>query len=93
MSSSSVCDRASAVRAQIEELVRRADAAAIDEQTIQELLTAAVRLYAARVDQAGPFPGVKAGAISATDALVASTALLKSVNIAPFELGLWQAWS
>jgi hypothetical protein len=68
-------------------------AADIDEAKIAELLTTAVRLYAARVDQAGAFAAVARGSITATEALVTASALLRAVNIAPFELGLWEAWS
>jgi hypothetical protein len=93
MSSSSVAERASALRAEIEELVRGGDVAAVDDRTIQDLLTTAVRLYAARVDQGGALPAVGRDAITATDAMIASSGLLRAVNIAPFELGLWQAWS
>lgn len=65
----------------------------VDEATIQKMLTEAVHLYAARVDQIGKFPAVTQGSITATEALIVASALLKSVNIAPFELGLWEAWS
>jgi hypothetical protein len=92
MSSSSVGERALALHAEIEELVRSGNAAAVDDRTIEELLTAAVRLYAARVDQGGALP-VRRDAITATDAMIASCGLLRAVNVAPFELGLWQAWS
>ena len=60
---------------------------------IQELFAAIVRLYAHKADNEGYFPIVKAGVITATDAMIVSTALLKVVNIAVFELGLWQSWA
>ena len=31
--------------------------------------------------------------ITATDAVVVTTAILKAVNVQLFELGMWQAWS
>jgi hypothetical protein len=65
----------------------------IDEAGIQALLTSAVKLYAARVDRDGTFAGVARGSITATDALVTAATLLRAVNVAPFELGLWEAWS
>jgi len=69
------------------------DGAEIDNESIQALLTNAVRLYAARVERDGNFPGVVSGSIAATDALVTASTLLRAVNVAPFELGLWEAWS
>ena len=61
---------------------------------IQDLMAAAVRLYAARVDAEGPLPVFPEGAdITATETLVAATAILKGSNLQLFELGMWQAWS
>jgi hypothetical protein len=31
--------------------------------------------------------------VTATDAMMATTAILKAVNVATFELGMWQAWT
>lgn len=61
---------------------------------IQELMAAAVRLYATRVDSEGPLPVFPEGTdITATETLVAATAILKGSNLQLFELGMWQAWS
>lgn len=61
-------------------------------ETAQELMTAGVIGYAARRedgDRSRPFsPGHD---ISATDVAVTCTAMLEDVNIAIFELGLWQS--
>ena len=62
---------------------------------IQALLAHAVRLYAERVaasdEPLAAFP--PDAQITATDAVVATTAILKAVNVQVFELGMWQAWS
>jgi hypothetical protein len=60
---------------------------------IQALFAAIVRLYADKADNEGYFPIVPDGSITATDAMIVSSALLKVVNIAVFELGLWQSWA
>ena len=93
MSSSDVLDRAAALRTGIEELLSSNELETIDQASVQELLSAAVRLYSARVEADGLFPAVSRDAITATEAMIASSGLLRAVNIAPFELGLWQAWS
>ena len=94
MSSSNVLDRATELRAHIDAIAACGpDAADLDEAGIQTLLTAAVKIYSQRVDRQGNFAGVARDAITATDALTAASALLKAVNVAPFELGLWEAWS
>jgi hypothetical protein len=94
MSSSNVIDRATELRAHVDAIAAASpDAAELDEAAIRTLLTAAVRIYSQRVDREGTFAGIARDAITATDALTAASTLLKAVNVAPFELGLWEAWS
>ena len=67
----------------------------LSDGEIQALLARAVKLYAERVAASdtplAAFPS-DAG-ITATDAVVTTTAILKAVNVQLFELGMWQAWS
>ena len=62
---------------------------------IQALLAKAVQLYAERsVERDGEFAAFPTAAqVTATDAMVAISAILKAVNVQIFELGMWQAWS
>jgi hypothetical protein len=68
---------------------------ALSDGEVQALLARAVRLYAERVAERGePLPAFPEGApVTATDAVVTTTAILKAVNVQLFELGMWQAWS
>jgi hypothetical protein len=71
------------------------DSDALPEGDIQALLAASVRLYADRAAKSETPPAAfpaDAG-VTATDAMVATTAILKAVNLQLFELGMWQAWS
>jgi hypothetical protein len=68
----------------------------LDDGDIQTLLGAAVRLYAQRAaEREEPLPAFDpvAAGVNATDAMLATTAILKAVNVATFELGMWQAWT
>jgi hypothetical protein len=65
----------------------------LTDEALQELMGAAVRLYAERVERGGDLPIVKASAIAATEALLTTSALLRAVNVEVFELGLWQSFS
>ena len=68
----------------------------LDDGDIQALLGAAVRLYAQRAaEREAPLAAFDAAAsgVTATDAMLATTAILKAVNVATFELGMWQAWT
>ena len=62
---------------------------------IQNMLVRAVRLYAKRADEAeGALPAFPAdAAMTQTEVAVTVTAMLKSVNLQVFELGMRQAWS
>jgi hypothetical protein len=65
----------------------------LDPRAMQLLVAGVVREYAKRADNGGYFPIVPASTITATDAMIVSSALLKAVNVAVFELGLWQSWA
>ncbi len=61
---------------------------------LQKLLALAVRLYASEYHAGCEEPIFPQGhGVSATDVMVASTAMLKAVNIQLFELGMWQMWA
>ncbi len=68
---------------------------ALSDGEIQALLARAVKAYAERVAADDtPLPAFPPDAqITATDAVVTTTAILKAVNVQLFELGMWQAWS
>ncbi len=62
---------------------------------IQAKLAEAVRLYAERAggNDSAPAAFPRDAQVTATDVMVAATAMLKAVNLQVFELGMWQAWS
>jgi hypothetical protein len=68
------------------------DDAAISDEALTEILTHAARCYVQRLqkgDYFGPFhPGTE---ITATEAMILSTEVLKSADLQLFELGMWQA--
>jgi hypothetical protein len=68
---------------------------ALTDGDVLALLAAAVRAYAERAESRdAALPAFPPGAgITATHAMVATTAILKAVNVQLFELGMWQAWS
>lgn len=71
------------------------DGRALSDAEVQALFAAAVRIYADRMEERDePLAAFPADAgITATQAMVAATAMLKAVNVQVFELGMWQAWS
>ncbi len=70
----------------------RADA--LSAEAIQALMAAACRSYAARAEAMGNFPPLASRSlVSSTDVMVTASGLLKSANLAVFELGMWQSWT
>ena len=83
----------------LEQAAKRVSAAlragdGLSVEAAQELLAASVVAYAAR-KQAGDtqLPFRDGHGVTATDAAIATTAILEDVNIAIFELGLWHSMS
>ncbi|MGX1308106.1 hypothetical protein AB7M35_002864 [Amorphus suaedae] len=66
----------------------------IDARQFSQLFGSAIRFMAAKA-QAGALPPPAGGnqSISPTDAVIACTAILESVNLAVFELAAWQSVS
>lgn len=69
--------------------------AAPSDAEIQAMLARAVKLYAERAaDRDEALPAFDGNAkVTATDAVVAVSAILKAVNVQLFELGMWQTFS
>jgi hypothetical protein len=62
-------------------------------ETLQALIAAACRLYAARRETGEQFTPVAHNALAATDVMVTASGLLRAADLAAFELGLWQGWT
>lgn len=66
----------------------------LPDESLAQALCALVRLLAAKA-QAGSTPNLSAGnhQMTATDGVIACTAILESINVEVFELSAWQALS
>ena len=74
------------------DLLLQAKEDSLPPESIQKLMTIAVKLYVARrisSPDLAPFTG---GVVTATDVAVASTQMLRAVNLELFELALWNGW-
>jgi len=65
----------------------------IAAETLQALIAAACRLYAARREAGEQFTPVAHNALAATDVMVTASGLLRAADLAAFELGMWQGWT
>jgi hypothetical protein len=65
----------------------------VTTDALQALIAAACRVYTARTEAGEKFTPVTRNSISATDVMVTASGLLKAVDLAVFELGMWQSWT
>ena len=70
--------------------LERGDPDAISDKTLQQVLTAAVKVYAAKVERRGhdvePFPR---GTVTATETVVAACGLIRAADLNMFDVAIW----
>jgi hypothetical protein len=66
----------------------------LSPQALQALTAALCRTYAVQVETGNEvLPLEQRGSVSSTDIMVMASGLLRSANLAVFELGMWQSWT
>ena len=87
-------DGAERLAASLEAAVSAGQAGAVPDDAMRALMTALIKVYAAKFDE-GQRPALLPAdsGVSATAVLVATSALMKASNLEIFELGMWQSWS
>jgi hypothetical protein len=66
----------------------------LSKDAVQALMAAACRSYSAQIEAGGSFPPLaERSRVTSTDVMVTASGLLKSANLAVFELGMWQSWT
>jgi hypothetical protein len=83
----------SAILKAVDDAVASGEFSAFTDVSVQQLMTAAARLYVAYAEQGGNLPATTPGALNATQGMIVTSALLRAVNVQLFELGLWQSWA
>ena len=70
--------------------LKRGEPDAISDKTLQQVLTAAVKVYAAKVERRGhevaPFP---ADAVTATETVVAACGMIRAAGLNMFDVAIW----
>jgi hypothetical protein len=70
--------------------LKRGEPDAISDKTLQQVLTAAVKVYAAKVERRGhdvvPFPQ---HAVTATETVVTACALIRAADLNMFDVAIW----
>jgi hypothetical protein len=80
--------------AAIERALSEGRSDALSGEAFQALMAALCRSYALAVESGADTLPLKArGNVSSTDIMLMASALLRSANLAVFELGMWQSWT
>jgi hypothetical protein len=74
----------------VESALKRGEPQAINDEMLRRVLTAAVRVYAAKVEEAGyeiaPF---RENTITATETVVAACAMIRAADLNLFDVAMW----
>ena len=85
---------ATQLAAAIERGLREGRSDTLTPQAFQLLMAAMCKSYSAQQEAGGDFmPLGDRNAVSPTEIMITTSALLKAANLAVFELGMWQSWT
>ena len=82
---------AEALAADIQRALNTGDHEVLSPEALQQLMTAACRLYSAQVEAGSQ--ALPVGEVTPTDIMVTASGLMRAGNLAVFELGMWQSWT
>ena len=88
-------DLAMQLGAEVERALAQGHTDVLTPEAVQALMAAACRVYSAQAEAGGdcyPALGPRSG-VTATDVMTVASGLLQAVNLAVFELGMWQSWT
>jgi hypothetical protein len=89
-----VSGAAKKLAAEIDRALSQGHTDLLSADAIQALMAAACRSYSAQIEAGLSFPPLAARSrVTSTDVMVTASGLLKSANLAVFELGMWQSWT
>jgi len=85
---------ATALAAKIERDLREGKLDTLTPQAFQALMAALCKSYGSQLEAGAEFlPLPDRASVSPTEVMTTTSALLKSANLAVFELGMWQSWT
>jgi hypothetical protein len=86
--------QAARLASDIEQGLSRGQADVLAPKAVQALMAALCRIYSAQIEAGGQFmPLPERSRVTSTDVMLTASGLLKSANLAVFELGMWQSWT
>jgi hypothetical protein len=90
----STSERAMLVAREVERKLSEGCSDILTVEALQAWMAAACKLYAAQIESGQQIlPVQERSGVTATDVMTTASGLLRAVNLAVFELGMWQSWS
>jgi len=82
------------IAADIERALSKGATDAISLDAVQALMAAACKHYAAQIESGqNVLPLRPRASVTPTEVMTTASGLLRAVNLAVFELGMWQSWT
>jgi hypothetical protein len=82
------------VATEIERALAKGEKNAISLDAVQALMAAACKHYSARIEAGEEVLPLRAHTtVTPTEVMTTASGLLRAVNLAVFELGMWQSWT
>ena len=91
-SGAKLADRATKLSQEAREIMANGGIDAVSEESIQHLLTAAVKLYVAKREAGSSFSPFIDDSVTATEVSVTALSMVKAVDMQLFELSLWSGF-
>jgi hypothetical protein len=88
-----VSDAALRLAAEVEHGLAAGTVDVLTPQAVQALMAAACNVYSAQVEAGQQYVPLKPQSVPPTAVMVSASGLLRSANLAVFELGMWQSWT
>jgi hypothetical protein len=88
-----VSDAALRLAAQVERGLAAGSTDVLTPQAVQALMAAACNVYSAQVEAGQQYVPLKPQSVPPTAVMTTASGILKSANLAVFELGMWQSWT
>jgi len=86
--------QAAQLASDIEQALSEGESGLLAPEAVQALMAALCRIYSAQIEGGAQFMPLPARTrVTSTDVMLTASGLLKSANLAVFELGMWQSWT
>jgi hypothetical protein len=79
---------------ELERAIAEGRASSLSPEALHAIMGALCRTYGAQVEAGvDVLPLAQRGSVGSTEIMMMASALLRSANLAVFELGMWQSWT